>query len=130
MKNLQILLVDDEPDFLQIMGSLITGWGYDLVTASDGMEALDVIKENKPDIVVLDYMMPKMDGVATLKEIRKADEKLPVIMFTAYPDVKIIKGTEKLGISAFIPKLSIYSNATSSLKTAIEMLARNICKKE
>ena len=55
---------------------------------------------------------------------------MPVIMFTGHPDIKVVKGTEKLWISAFIPKLSTYSNVQSSLKLAIEMILKNKRKKE
>jgi len=127
MKNIKILLVDDEPDLLEVMGSVIRGWGYDLITAVSGKEAIEMIKAKRPDIIVLDYLMPGMDGIATLKEIRKFDKKIPVIMFTAYPD-KIIKGTEKLGISALIPKLSTYSDVSASLKSTIDMIIKSIPK--
>ena len=129
MKKIEIMLIDDEPDLLEIMGSVIRGWGYDLTTASGGKEAIEIFKAKRPDIIVLDYLMPEMDGIATLKEIRKLDNKVPVIMFTAYPDTKVIKGTEKLGISALIPKLSTYSDVQASLKSTIDMLIKNISKK-
>ena len=129
MEKIEIMLIDDEPDLLEIMGAVIRGWGYDLTTASGGKEAIEIFKVKKPDIIVLDYLMPEMDGIATLKEIRKLDKKIPVIMFTAYPD-KIIKGTENLGISALIPKLSTYSDVSASLKSTIDMIIKNIAKKE
>jgi CheY-like chemotaxis protein len=130
MKNVQVLLVDDEPDFLEIMGNVINGWGYGLLKASGGRKAIELIKSARPDVVVLDYMMPDMDGVATLKEIRGFDAKIPVIMFTAYPDIKVLKGTEKFHISAFIPKLSTYSDVALSLKAAIDMVIKNAKKQE
>lgn len=126
MDRLKILLVDDEPDFLETMGSIIKGWGYDLIAAADGKEAIDAVMAKKADIVILDYMMPEMDGVTTLKKIREIDDKIPVIMFTAHPDTKTMKGTEKLGVSAFIPKLSTFSDVQSSLKAVIEMVEKKI----
>ena len=128
MKNIEIMLIDDEPDLLEIMGSVIRGWGYDLTAVVSGKEAIEIFKAKRPDILVLDYLMPEMDGIATLKEIRKLDKKIPVIMFTAYPD-KIIKGTEGLGISALIPKLSTYSDVSASLKSTIDMIVKNISKR-
>ncbi|MDD5437064.1 MAG: response regulator [Candidatus Omnitrophica bacterium] len=130
MEKILILLVDDEPDFLEIMSPVIENWGYSVIKAACGRDALDLMTTAKPDIIILDYMMPEMDGVATLRKIREIDKKIPVIMFTAHPNMKALKGTEKLGISAFIPKLSTYSDVSSSLKTTVEMLAKSINKKE
>ncbi|MFH0772276.1 MAG: response regulator [Candidatus Omnitrophota bacterium] len=128
MDRLKILLVDDEMDFLETMGAIIEGWGYGLITAANGKEAIDAVMAKKADIVVLDYMMPEMDGIAVLKEIRKIDKELSVIMFTAHPDIKAIKGTEKLGVSAFIPKLSVYSDTKSALKAALYMVEKRLKK--
>ena len=83
-----------------------------------------MIKESKPAIVILDYMMPEMDGIATLKKIREIDRTLPVIMFTAYPNINAMKGTDRLGVNAFIPKLSTYSDVSASLKSTLEMVLK------
>lgn len=93
MAKIKILLVDDEVDLLELMSKRIESWGYDLIVATNGKEALDMLKSEEPDIIVLDYMMPDMDGVATLKKIRAMHNKIPVIMFTAFPDEKSIEGT-------------------------------------
>lgn len=126
MAKMKILLVDDEPDFLEVMGTRIEGWGHDLSKAASGKEAVALVKSRKPSLVILDYMMPDMDGIATLKEIRKVDKAVRVIMFTAYPNEKAMDDTERLGISAFIPKMSVYSDAQASLKAAIEMIGKNL----
>lgn len=129
MAKVKILLVDDEPDFRETMGAIIKGWEYDLIEVSSGKEAVDAVMGKNPDIVVLDYMMPGMDGISTLKEIREVDDKIPVIMFTAHPDIRAIKGTERLGVSAFIPKLSTFSDVSASLKATIEMIRKRLNKK-
>lgn len=128
MAKLKVLLVDDDLDLLDVIGSRIRFWGTEVVTAADGKEALDKLKLVKPDIVILDYMMPQMDGVTTLKEIRKIDKKIPVVMFTAHPDVKSMEGTEKMGITAYIPKLSVYSDARLTLKAVIDATAKQLKK--
>lgn len=126
MGRLRILLVDDEPDFLEIMGTRIEGWGHEVAAAHDGKEAIEAVKHKKPDIIVLDYLMPGMNGVETLKKIRQIDKHIPVIMFTAHPDLETIKGSERLGISAFIPKISTYSDVLDALQSAIGMIAKKI----
>lgn len=130
MPKIKILLVDDEPDFVKLMSMRISGWGYGLVTASNGKEAVDSFLTERPDIVILDYLLPDMDGVSVLKTIRKRDRGIPVIMFTAYPDVKVMKEAERLGVCAFIPKVSAYSETIASLKSAVEMTERMIKKGE
>jgi len=129
MANKKILLVDDEKDFLELMNLRLTQAGYDIIKAYNGQEAVDAVLSKGPDIIILDYMMPDMDGVTTLREIRTLNKKVPVIMFTAYPETQAMKDTEKLGISAFIPKLSTYADTFSLLKSAIDLIEKNLHKK-
>ena len=126
MAKLNILLVDDENFFLEVLKERMHSWDYDVTTASSGKEALEVFDKRKPDIVVLDYIMPDMDGIATLKAIRKKDRKVPVIMLTGHPDMKVIGGAEGLHISAFIPKMSAYTDVQTALQKAIHMLEEKI----
>ena len=121
MLKFRILLVDDEQDFLAVMGRRIESWGYEVTPVSGGKEALEVIRRKEADLVILDYMMPVMDGIKTLKEIRKIDGKIPVVMFTAHLEEKVMTGTEDLQVSAFIPKLSVYSDSQSALKTTLDI---------
>jgi len=124
MKINKVLLVDDEPFLLEVMQKIIRQWGYQLSTASNGKEALEKINNNKPDVVILDYMMPVMDGIATLEEIRKSDKELPVIIFSAYyPDERELEGIKKLGVSKFLIKLDAYADSRNTLKKALEELA-------
>lgn len=129
MDKKKILLVDDEADFQELMGVRIRSWGYDLIEAANGKEAIDAVMSKNPDIVILDYMMPDMDGVATLKEIRKIEKDLPVIMFTAHPDMRVQQNVKDLRVSAFIPKLSVYSEAQSSLKNALHLVEKKLDEK-
>ncbi|MBM3248606.1 MAG: response regulator [Candidatus Omnitrophica bacterium] len=128
MANLRVLLVDDEPDILKLMGERIKSWGYDLITASSPKEAMENLKIKDPQIAILDYMMPEMDGVKLLKKIREDNKKIAVIMFTAYPEPKAMAGTEKLGVKAFVPKLSTYSDASSNLKAALDLIVKESAK--
>lgn len=128
MDKIKVLLVDDQEDFLEVMGVRIKSWGYDLIRALNGKEAIQAVKTKQPDIVILDYIMPVMDGVETLKEIRKVDKDLPVIMFTAHPDMKVQQEVKQLKVSAFIPKLSVYSEVQACLRTALDMTEKKLKK--
>ena len=119
-------MIDDESSFLIVMGKRIVSWGYELLEASNGKDGIALVEKENPDVVILDYIMPDMDGIKTLRGIRKHNIRVPVIMFTAYPDSRSIDGAEKLGVTAYIPKLSAYSNVSSLLKTAIDMALKQV----
>src|SRR5438309_11193199 len=95
-----ILVVDDVPDNVEILQLRLESQGYEVITAGDGEAALAVIREKLPDLVLLDIQMPKLDGIATVKQL-KADKALPfipVIMVTARADAKdVVAGLEAGG---------------------------------
>jgi DNA-binding NtrC family response regulator len=126
MGKAKVLLVDDELDYLNVMKARIESWGYEVLTSQEGKESLGIIKDKSPDIAILDYLMPGMDGVAVLKEIRRSNKDLPVIMLTAHSEVENIKAAQDLGVSTFIPKLSAYSDAQSSLRVALDLAQKKI----
>jgi len=73
-KNITILLVDDEPDILEIVGYNLSAEGYNVITAEDGAEAVKLAKKKKPQLIILDVMMPEMDGIEACEQIRKIPE--------------------------------------------------------
>lgn len=73
-KDIKILLVDDEPDILEIVGYNLSLEGYQVLTAADGVEAVAKAKKEKPQLVILDVMMPEMDGIEACEQIRKVPE--------------------------------------------------------
>jgi len=123
-----ILLVDDQEDLRKVIGLRIKNWGYDLIEAQDGREGIEAAQTKNPDIIILDYMMPDMDGISVLTEIRKTNKTIPVVMFTAYPNKMSMLESEKLGVSSFVPKLSTYSDIQPLLKSAIHMAEKNVDK--
>ena len=79
----RVLVVDDEPALRDALESSLAFEGYEVTTASDGLEALDVIAEKSPDLVLLDIMMPRMDGLTTVRRLRARGDTVPVLMLTA-----------------------------------------------
>jgi len=73
-KEITILLVDDEPDILEIVGYNLTQEGYIVVTAENGLRALDQAKKHKPQLIILDVMMPEMDGIEACEKLRAMPE--------------------------------------------------------
>src|SRR5437879_13347416 len=92
-----VLIVDDVPDNVDILQMRLESQGYEVITAGDGEAALALVRDQLPDLVLLDIMMPKLDGIATVKQL-KADPALPfipVILVTARADAKdVIAGLE------------------------------------
>jgi two-component system alkaline phosphatase synthesis response regulator PhoP len=80
-KNITILLVDDEPDILEIVGYNLSSEGYNVITATDGKEAVKLAKKRKPQLIILDVMMPEMDGVEACEQIRKIPDLDTIITF-------------------------------------------------
>src|SRR4051812_27071747 len=84
----KILIVDDEPDIVEFITYNLKGKGYLTASANDGVEALRKAKEFRPDLILLDIMMPNKDGIQTLKELRQMHEfdDTAVIFLTALSD--------------------------------------------
>jgi len=104
MENMSVLIIDDEPDFLEMTKMALEMEGHKIITATSGKEAIDLIKKNKPDMVFLDIKMPDMDGIETLRRIREFDNKTPVIMVTAYGTIKNWQESIELKIHGYVPK--------------------------
>jgi two-component system response regulator MprA len=79
----RVLVVDDEPALRDALESSLAFEGYEVTTASDGLEALDSIAANAPDLVLLDIMMPRLDGLTTVRRLRARGDSVPVLMLTA-----------------------------------------------
>ena len=73
-KDIKILLVDDEPDILEIVGYNLTNEGYQVITAENGVKAIKKAKKEKPQLIILDVMMPEMDGIEACENIRRIPE--------------------------------------------------------
>ena len=101
---MKILVVDDEPELLEHIREVLKSQKYDVDTADDGASALDKLFDTVYDLVILDIMLPKIDGLSILKEIRKANIDTPIIMLTAKGTVEDkIKGLD-FGADDYLPK--------------------------
>ncbi len=103
MKHFRILVVDDEERIVHFLTTKLKASGYDVLTAGDGVSGLEQLQAQEPDLVVLDLLMPKMDGLEMLQQLRSFSS-VPVIILTARgADADRIKGL-KLGADDYLPK--------------------------
>lgn len=103
MKKFHVLVVDDEQRILNFLSSKLRASGYEVFTANNGAEALEQVQAQEPDLVMLDVMMPKMDGFETLKELRSFSS-VPVIILSAKgTNADKVKGLD-LGADDYLAK--------------------------
>ena len=104
--KVRILVVDDEPDLVQLVSIRLQAAGYEVTSAYDGQQALDRVKESKPDLIILDLMLPKMDGykVCRLLKFDERYQKIPVLIFTARAQAEDIKLAMDCGADAYLTK--------------------------
>jgi len=98
-----ILVVDDEEPMRKLLRVNLSVEGYDVITASDGSSALELLEEYKPELVILDIMMPGLDGFQVLDLIRKRSN-VPVIMVTARGEVTSLRDALVLGADDYVRK--------------------------
>ncbi len=100
----KILIVDDEPFNLDLLEQELTDRGYSIERAAGGAEALDKVETFHPDLVLLDYQMPGMNGVEVLKELRRRANETPVVMITAHGTIERAVEAMRQGAYDFLPK--------------------------
>jgi DNA-binding NtrC family response regulator len=87
----KILIVDDEQSMLVTLGDILKILGYVVFTAENCHQAIELVKNNKLDLILMDFKMPGMNGVEVYREIRKVDSSMKVIFITAYYEENIVK---------------------------------------
>jgi len=99
-----ILVVDDESDVRDLLRKFLTRRGYQVDTASDGMAAIEAIRDNHPDIVLLDIRLPKVDGLSVLKRLRDDADDVAIITMSGIADEDTARQSLELGAADFITK--------------------------
>jgi CheY-like chemotaxis protein len=101
-----IMVVDDNPDIITIVKTILEGRGYTVFSASSGPELLSMLPNHKPDLIILDIMMPEMDGLEVLTRLKGKPETAttPVILLTAKVQYEDVLGGYKLGADYYITK--------------------------
>jgi len=120
MEAMKLMLVDDEKRFLSTTRKLLEKKGYDVVTASCGAEALERLRTHRVHVVVLDVKMPGMDGVATLREIKKQFPMVEVIMLTGHATVESAVEGLKSGAVDYLMKPADLEEIVAKAKDAFQ----------
>ncbi|MDI6801386.1 MAG: response regulator [Thermodesulfovibrionales bacterium] len=116
---MKILVVDDEKNILTLYKAELEDEGYTVVTANSGREALEVFERENPDMVTLDILMPDIDGIQILRQMKGKKPDMPVIMLTAYD----YKDDFSIWISdAYVVKSSDLSNLKAIIKQVAEKM--------
>lgn len=104
MTTRKILIIDDDVTALDIVDFLFEDKGFDVVRRTDGISALDCIDEVGPDIILIDLMMPRMNGQECIREIRKKGLKQPIVAFTALDDPEVHQEATDAGCNLVLTK--------------------------
>jgi CheY-like chemotaxis protein len=108
MATRRVLIVDDEADVRKTLTDILRAMRYaeslEIEAVSDGREGLDAVVRQRPDVVLLDLQMPRMDGLALLKQIREIEPRLPVIVISATQENKMSSEALRHGAVAYLPK--------------------------
>jgi len=114
----RILLVDDEKDFVEMLSLRLTEEGQRVTPAHSGQECLEILKEKEIDVVILDIKMPGMDGMETLREIKRLYPLVEVIMLTGHGTVETAVDGMKMGAFDYLVKPSNFQDLQEKLAAA------------
>jgi DNA-binding response OmpR family regulator len=102
--DIRILIVDDDEDICAYMQTMLVAAGYGVHTLADPTLAVDEIRAKDYHVLIIDLMMPKMDGIELIKRIRKVDSDVAIVVFTGYPSVETAIDALKLNVSDYVKK--------------------------
>ena len=117
-----VLIIDDEPMARTLLRLMLVRAGFQVSEAEDGFDALEKIKRNRPDIILLDVMMPGMDGFSVCETLRSESEtaSLPIIMLSAKTDLKSVNKGLRVGATKYLTKPISPGDLTQHVREALE----------
>lgn len=124
----KLLVVDDSKDVVETLLRRLTREGYEVTVAFDGEEALQKVKEADPDVILLDLMMPKMNGFEVLKEIREKhkDKWRPIIIISARDELESMQKCYSMEADHYLTKPCSIENILQGIGTMISLLSARI----
>ena len=131
-KPAHLLLVDDDPGLLKLLGLRLTSEGYSIVTAESGQEGLRVLAREKVDLVISDLRMDEMDGMQLFTEIQKVQPGMPVIILTAHGSIPDAVAATQQGVFSFLTKPvdkdALYKAIDDALEHSAPGLRRSVAR--
>jgi len=118
MAHTKVLLVDDEKEFVSALAERLQLRNYDVQAAANALEALGIVHSFRPDVVLLDLKIPGMDGIETLRAIKKFDSAIEVIMLTGHGDMRSVEDGMKSGAFEYIMKPVDIGELTAKINKA------------
>lgn len=127
MNKYKVLIVDDIPENIQTLGEMIKDFDLDVKIAEGGQEAIDIIDSCTPDIILLDLMMPRVNGWDVIDHVRKKYSKneMVIIVVSLLNNKDNIDECYELGVNDYITKPVIKARVTSSIESHLRNLSRN-----
>ena len=119
----QILVVDDEPDIVNIVSMMLEKEGFCVSSASNGIEALSSVKESKPDVIILDRNMPEMGGDEVMTRLKESPEtsSIPIILLTSLDKYEDVSGGYGMGADGYITKPFTHSQISNGLRLVLTL---------
>ncbi len=126
MQNCSIVLIDDDPRAHELVSATLAGGDFEVLAAADGLTGIELARTAKPAVIILDMMMPEMDGISTLQRLnRDPDLKdIPVIAITASIDVKYTEKAFRAGAKFFLPKPFRPATLLRTVELAVDSVRR------
>ena len=121
----RIMVVDDDPDTVAVLSGYLVREGFAAVGAFSGADCLRMVQEDAVDVILLDLMMPQMDGFAVVRALknRAATAEIPIIMVTARDDIDARAEGMRLGVSDFLSKPVLRHQLANRIRAQLEMIA-------
>jgi len=123
---MKILIAEDSATIRRLVAARLAADGYDVVEAADGEEALNLARSNQPDLLILDKVMPKLDGFEVVRALREdpATKAVPIVMLTGSTDEDDVLGGLGLGVDEYMPKPFSPRELSARVRRTLDRAAR------
>ncbi|MFY4805537.1 response regulator transcription factor [Aliarcobacter butzleri] len=125
LKSLSILYAEDDTTIQDSISRILKMFFKEVFIANDGKESIEIFQNNKIDVLILDYVMPNLDGYQTSKIIRKTNKKIPIIITSAYTDKEKLLNAIELNLIKYIEKPILYDNLINIFSDIIKYMQEN-----